>query len=107
VAETDLLLAGRDLSAAAGTRLTVGIRPEDLHVATASSRSRLSATVEHVENLGHESLVHLRLAAAAKDAPLLVARIGAARPLSKGDRLDVEMDADRIHLFAENGSAID
>ena len=105
VAETDLPLTGRKLPAA-GTRVTVGVRPEHLHLGSDGARSNLTATVEHVENLGHESLVHVRLDSAGTDSPPLVARIS-GRPVAKGERLQIELDQDRIHLFAENGAAID
>jgi ABC-type sugar transport system ATPase subunit len=107
IAGGDLLLPEGETRAPVGARLTVGVRPEEITVATEGAKQAWAATVEHVENLGHESLVHLRLKAAEQDAPPLVARISGARPPAKGDRVGVDLDPNRLHLFQENGAAID
>jgi ABC-type sugar transport system ATPase subunit len=105
IAETDLPLTGREL-AGPGTRLMLGVRPEDVGVAAATDKPGLVATVEHVENLGHESLAHLRVDVGEKDATPLVARLSGAPTFAKGDRVQVDLDPNRLHLFQESGAAI-
>ena len=48
-----------------------------------------------------------RLETTEPDIPPLVARLAGARPPLKGDRIHIEIDPDRLHLFRESGAAID
>jgi ABC-type sugar transport system ATPase subunit len=105
IAGREMLLPGRKLPAP-GARLTVGIRPEDVDVTDVGETPGLAATVEHVESLGHESLVYLRLVGEGEDTPPVVARLGGTRSVVKGDQLHIELDPDRLHLFQEGGTAI-
>jgi multiple sugar transport system ATP-binding protein len=109
VAGSQLVLAGHELRAPLGARLTAGIRPEDLQIAPGAAKDGgLAAVVEHVENLGHESLVHLRLTGEEKPGEsLLIARLGGMWQAAKGEQLQVEIDPNRIHLFGEDGAAIE
>jgi ABC-type sugar transport system ATPase subunit len=110
--------------------LTAGVRPEALRVYPASpaqdaaggDRAGARATVEHVECLGHETLVHLRVDAGDDGAPAgssaarvetahpdavpLVARIDGLPGLAKGDAVRVELDPARVYLFAADGRAL-
>jgi multiple sugar transport system ATP-binding protein len=98
----------------AGDELTIGIRPEALGAAAdredASGAVVLRARVEHVEWLGHETLVHVRLGAAgaAEDdrAPRLVARLQGLRELERGEPITLRADPAALHLFGRDGRAL-
>jgi ABC-type sugar transport system ATPase subunit len=86
-----------------GTTLTAGIRPEAFRLQEAG----LQATIEHVENLGHETLAHIRLGAAdAPDAVRLTARLDGMPALTKGETLGLGVDPERIYLFGADGTAL-
>jgi len=84
-------LAGRE-------QVILGIRPEDLRAeadfVTAHPETALEATVEVVEPLGAETLVHFSL-----DGAQLVARLGAAAALRAGERLHLAVAPERLHFF--------
>ena len=74
--------------------VTVGIRPEALHVGTAPEGIVLTGEVEIVERLGHEALVHLN----AGDQSL-IAKAGGQHEPSAGDRITIGTSAASLHLF--------
>lgn len=76
--------------------LTVGIRPEHLVLDPAG----LPVTVELVEPLGSETLVHGRLA---DGTPLLVKQSGA---IPVGETVQVSMPAGALHLFGTDGKRL-
>ena len=106
----------------------VGIRPEELSEATAGAPDVLDATVELVEPLGSDVMAHLSvdapsvsgvddLAELAEDAvdalpadragTSVVARFTARSRVTVGDRVQIAVDTDRIHLFdADTGAAV-
>jgi ABC-type sugar transport system ATPase subunit len=72
----------------------VGVRPEHLRVV---DDGPLIATVELVEQLGHETLVMVRLA---EDQPLITLRLGAdADPPGLRERVWLDADARHRHRF--------
>lgn len=86
------------LRAVVGGEVTAGVRPEDLVVVEAAG---VPATVEHVENLGHETLLHVALVgggAAASPLPLVVRDRG-MRELAPGAAVAIGFDSTRIQLF--------
>ena len=90
-------------SLAPGTTVTVGVRPE------AFARARdgdagLRVAVEHVEQLGHETLTHVRVPGA--EEVRLVARLPARLTGERGDELRLAPDPDRVYLFAADGRAL-
>jgi len=88
-----------DLSGIIGGRvapdaqLTVGIRPEDLRRCAAAD-AWFAGTAEFVEDLGSDCFVHL-VCGGLK----LVARLPAQDPIKLGQRLDLNVDPERVHLF--------
>jgi ABC-type sugar transport system ATPase subunit len=82
----------------------VGVRAEDVKLARgqAGVTDTPSATVEVVEHLGWEALVHL----AVSDARL-VARVESAQAPAVGDRARVLLDADRLHVFDDAGARLE
>jgi ABC-type sugar transport system ATPase subunit len=82
----------------AATARTVGVRPEAWTVADGQPDA-LRATVEHVEFLGHETLLHVRV----EDVPLIVRVAGAARAVA-GD--EVHLAPSAVHLFDAEGHRV-
>jgi len=75
------------------SQLTVGIRPEDLRRCAAADAC-FAGTAEFVEDLGSDCFVHL-VCGGLK----LVARLPAQDPIKLGQRLDLNVDPERVHLF--------
>ncbi|MFM2042864.1 MAG: hypothetical protein RLY86_1440 [Pseudomonadota bacterium] len=83
----------------AGRTLMVGIRPEYVGLAGEhqwAETAPLSGTIEIVETLGHEAIVHVRVG-----DELVVGKVrGHGLTLPRiGDRIDLVVKADAIHLF--------
>jgi len=75
--------------------VTLGIRPEDVELATAGDVNVLEARVEVVEPLGYDTLVTCR------EGPwLLVARAGPGFTRSLGSPVGLRLDPHRVRLFA-------
>jgi multiple sugar transport system ATP-binding protein len=90
-------LAGAVREAVAGHRgaeVTVGIRPEDLHLEPRPGAAALPATVEVCEPLGNETLVHWTWAAGA-----LVSRVPGQTAPAVGDRATLHCPLEKLHLF--------
>ncbi|MFA6623686.1 MAG: sn-glycerol-3-phosphate ABC transporter ATP-binding protein UgpC [Fibrobacteraceae bacterium] len=75
------------------SRLSLGIRPEDLSVGASSPKS-ISAVVEVIESLGSETLVYTQ----SGDLSLVV-RVPAASHYEVGEKLFLSMNEEKIHLF--------
>ena len=90
--------------AKAGRKATLGIRPEDIHVANAgdSAEHCFEAEVEVVEQLGSEILLDTRVGPA-----LMAASIDPESKVRAHDRLRLALNPARLHLFdAETEAAI-
>ncbi len=88
-------------TAEAGRALTVGIRPEHL-VPCAETESLFSATVEMVEQLGADTLVHL-----SRGKDLLTARLPHGDHPEVGTMLHLTADPGHVYLFdADSGARI-
>jgi sn-glycerol 3-phosphate transport system ATP-binding protein len=88
-------------AAEAGREVTLGIRPE--HVEVARERPMFSLTVDFVEALGADTLVHGHLG---QDAPLTVRLPGITR-VAAGDSLPLTVPPERVHLFdARTGARV-
>jgi len=90
------------------TPLTAGIRPEVFQLAPAESTDgSVPAIVENVEYLGHETLAHTRVDDPTRDGAIrLIARLQGMHELRRGDGVRLQVDAERIHLFKPDGSAV-
>jgi len=91
-----LALTPRARGLGEGAPATVGIRPEHL---TVSSDGPLKATVEAVEVLGAETIVHARLKS---DAPITVSLRGISG-VSPGSPIGLSLDDRFVHVFDETG----
>jgi multiple sugar transport system ATP-binding protein len=89
----------------AGERLTLGVRPEHVRLASgdedAGDQLAFRATVDDVQLLGGESLVHLRAG-----VWRLIARVEAHREIDVGCDLRVTCDGQALHVFDAVGQAI-
>jgi multiple sugar transport system ATP-binding protein len=110
----------------AGKNLVVGIRPEDISdpaIGGAPAGNRLRSTVELVEALGSDLLVHFgtdavaatvessdslqELKASARGQSRMIARLPPRSEARLGAPIEVAIDAERLHFFdAETGEAI-
>ena len=88
---------------APGTSVTAGVRPEALGRAS-DGDAALRVTVEHVEQLGHETLTHARVHGAAEVR--LVARLPARTTGEKGEEIPLAPDPDRVYVFAADGQTL-
>jgi len=86
-------------AAEAGRKVTVGIRPEHLDP-TGPDRADFSATVEMVEQLGADTLVHL-----ARGADQLTARLPHGSRPEVGTTLSLAADPARVYLFDAGSGA--
>jgi multiple sugar transport system ATP-binding protein len=78
-----------------GLQRLVGFRPEHIRVATgAADGARFAGTVEVVEFLGDEQLVHLR----ARDIEML-AKLPIDQRLSPGDEREFAVPREKLHVF--------
>jgi multiple sugar transport system ATP-binding protein len=80
----------------AGTKATLGIRPEDIHMAGAADSPDhcVEADVEVVEQLGSEILLDTRVGQA-----LVVASIDPNIRVRTHDKLKLALNPERMHLF--------
>jgi multiple sugar transport system ATP-binding protein len=87
-----------------GRQATLGIRPEDIHIATVADAPEycFDAAVEVVEQLGSEILLDMRVGPA-----LMVASVEPTLRVRAHDKLKLALKPERLHLFdAETEAAI-
>lgn len=101
-----ITLPGGLVSAARGSAdVVLGIRPEHLHLGTeapaTAGQSALDATVDLVEPLGGEALVHVRAG-----THELTAKTRSRDLPDVGDRIQLVADGRRVHLFDASSGAI-
>jgi ABC-type sugar transport system ATPase subunit len=81
--------------------LTIGVRPETLRLASPGDAQALAATIRHVEHLGHETLVHLRVGEVE-----LTARADGMRTWARDTPVGVVFDAAELYFFDAAGAAV-
>jgi multiple sugar transport system ATP-binding protein len=91
---------------ASGLDVVLGVRPEDVIIADASSANTIKTRVERCEALGSEILVHLSHVDAndgvANDVSrrsTLVAKMGPRTKVTVGDVLSVQISPEHAHFF--------
>jgi multiple sugar transport system ATP-binding protein len=82
-------------------KFTAGIRPEHLELADIPNSAPLRATIDVVEFLGNEELLHARIGD--KD---FVAIVDASHRVKPGDVLDVKVPLSEMHLFDSEGKSL-
>ena len=80
-----------------GRKIVAGIRPENILEAGNAARgetARLTAEVEIAEPLGHEVVVHARIG-----EDLVVAKLDPHHIPKMGDKIELNLELDTMHLF--------
>nr|WP_306468840.1 sn-glycerol-3-phosphate ABC transporter ATP-binding protein UgpC [Pseudomonas protegens] len=85
---------------AADTPLSLGIRPE--HISLKAAEGAAGIVVTGVEYLGSETYVHLETG---QDEPL-VCRCEVSAGWQAGDRVELQLEVDNLHLFDADGTAL-
>ncbi len=131
IAVPDAVVAERPaLRGLTGRTIVMGIRPEDLHNPADRpghpADQRLPGTVDLVEELGSDMMVHMRVDArpvmtddikdvadevvettsAGRDGADITVRFGPRSGVRVGDTIDLCIDMERLHLFDADGRAI-
>jgi ABC-type sugar transport system ATPase subunit len=83
------------LARLAGQSLTLGVRPEDFHVA-GDDPGWISGDIDLIEDLGSDRFLHVKCG----DIDV-VARDGREKSIRPGDRIGLNVDAERVHLFLD------
>ena len=78
-----------------GHPVTLGIRPEDMHIVPESGA--IPFEVEFVEHLGTDTIVYGKLLG--NGQPDFVIRLHGDQDFEVGQRLQTSVDADQVHLF--------
>jgi len=89
---------------AAAESVTIGVRPEVLALAAADAPGTLHLEVEHVEWLGHETLVHLHGTSGGETR--VVARVPGMHTFAAGQRLAIAADPEKVYVFDAAGHAL-
>ena len=77
-----------------GQTVTLGVRPEDLHIAAGDGRTGLDAVVEVVEPLGSEILLDVKVGPS-----LMVARVDPTIRAKVHEKIRLNVEPDRLHFF--------
>jgi multiple sugar transport system ATP-binding protein len=96
---TRLELTGRAAKAAdqnRGRDLLIGFRPEDLELngQPGSSAVKIPASIDVVEYLGHEELIH-----AQSEGHEIVALVPSEKRVQPGDAVEFAISVDKLHVF--------
>ena len=94
-----LLVAVDARRSPAGSKVTLGVRPE--HLREGEAGDALGATVAAVERLGSESLVHAKL----RSGEMVAWRVVGSSERRAGDAVRLAVDTSRCHLFDDQGRA--
>jgi multiple sugar transport system ATP-binding protein len=92
----------KKVTAAPGSKLLLGIRPEHVRLSTTAEPASLPAAVQLVESLGDVAVITLVLTHARQataELPPLVSKISGDRGIRAGDAIQVALDLDQAHLF--------
>ncbi|WP_108396326.1 ABC transporter ATP-binding protein [Devosia submarina] len=87
---------------ATSSKLTLGVRPEHLHIAQGSAPNTITAALFANENMGPESLVTVDRA----DAGRVTARIFTDDHLQLGETVTLAFSPEHVHLFNSKGDRI-
>ncbi|MEJ5867568.1 sn-glycerol-3-phosphate ABC transporter ATP-binding protein UgpC [Pseudokineococcus sp. 5B2Z-1] len=85
----------RELLAGAGSRVVVGVRPEDLDIA----EQGLQVSVDVVEELGADAYIYGRAHLDGTEGEI-IARVDGRRPPEKGSTVHLAPKPDHVHLFS-------
>jgi multiple sugar transport system ATP-binding protein len=77
-----------------GQTVTLGVRPEDMHLAAGDGRASFDALVEVVEPLGSEILLDVKIGNA-----VMVARVEPTVRAKVHEKIRLNVEPDRLHFF--------
>jgi multiple sugar transport system ATP-binding protein len=83
--------------------IAFGVRPEHIELQDGTSSTPVQGIVNIVENLGGETYLHVEIA---EGAPLVMVKMHGSQGPKRGDRVTLYLPADKIYLFASDGTAI-
>ncbi|MDD2877099.1 MAG: ABC transporter ATP-binding protein [Acidiphilium sp.] len=91
-------------SVAAGTRVTLGVRPEHVSFASRDPKGgdQIGGVADFVEHLGSETLVYVRR----PDEGTMIVKVGDPSVVRRGDAVTMVPRADRALLFGPDGRAL-
>ena len=92
----------RDIRAAAGDPVTLGVRPEHLTPDPGAGVRLVEARVDLIEHLGGETVLHAR----APDGQSLTLSLDGQQKVAAGDLIPVCIDPERCHVFGADGLAL-
>jgi len=102
-ANGDQLALATELNGQAGRSVTVGLRPEDLHLVEGGDASH-PLKVGVIEQLGADTLVHGAFGGAGSD---LTVRLRGIRQFADGEVLALQIEPNHIHVFeTESGQRL-
>jgi multiple sugar transport system ATP-binding protein len=87
--------------AAAAAELSVGIRPEQLHIADHG----IAVEVDFVEELGADTYLYGRTVGP-QSPQSVIARAPGGTDVRRGDRISLHLDVAELHFFAPDGSRL-
>ncbi|WP_025038393.1 ABC transporter ATP-binding protein [Bradyrhizobium sp. DOA9] len=91
-----------DADALPGTPLTLGIRPENLHLTDHGGQGALTGSVRMIEHMGSDLFVHLDLAGL--DHPFIARLLAERAPhIAPGQTLHLGVRPERVLLFTRTG----
>jgi ABC-type sugar transport system ATPase subunit len=99
----DLPLGNRWSSLAAGTSVTLGIRPEDILVGGPSTEDGIAGTIDLVEAIGAESYISVSIAPGVNG---IFRAMGKAR-FTEGEGVVLRFPRESIHIFDAQGVHVD
>ena len=99
--KTTLAIAGQ--SAMKGQDAHLGVRPEDLQLASSAKDAVLSGVVDVVEALGEVTLAHVKVPG--HDTAVVAKLIGDV-PLKAGETVHLAAPTDKMHMFDAQGQVV-
>jgi multiple sugar transport system ATP-binding protein len=84
------------------SKVSVGIRPEDMHVVSTAGSNVVSGQVEHIEKLGESSLLYLSVAGV---DVLVTIKVEGTTHFKEGELVHANCPASSMHLFDDQGQA--
>jgi multiple sugar transport system ATP-binding protein len=102
VSGTPFVAAVDSTRLAAGSVVSVGIRPEDMRLADGPGANVLSGRIEHIEKLGEASLLYLSTAGSQQ---LLTVKVDGTTRHRDGETVHVTCPAECLHVFDAEGDA--
>lgn len=85
---------------AAGQSISFGVRPEDLRIAT-GAKFLFRGKVDYIEQLGEVQLVYIDIGRGVEHP--LTAKLPGNTSVKRGQMIQLEADADDLHIFDGNG----